>query len=230
MTWAQPEILTALFAVVTYFICGIPFGLIIGKSSGHVDIRKAGSGNIGTTNALRVAGPKVAALTLLLDCLKGAACVIMFRAVMTHFCFAGISSYVEPGSPFDWTVGIICLVGIWGHVFSPYLHFKGGKGIAVGLGVILAWYWPIGLTLLGFFIVGVAVTRYVSFGSLLAAIGLPIATVAVFPACSYGLKGCMTLIGVTVIWAHRVNIRKLVQGNESKLSFHKRVTEPDDDK
>ena len=230
MSLGQPAILTVACAVVTYFVCGIPFGLIIGRLSGHVDIRKAGSGNIGTTNALRVAGPKVAACTLLLDCLKGALCVVISRALIVQIAFNGALPCVAPGGPGDWTVGLICLAGIWGHVFSPYLHFKGGKGIAVGLGVILAWYWPIGLSLLGFFIVGVAITRFVSFGSLLAAIGLPIAAVAVFPTSSYGLKACMALIGVTVVWAHRVNIRKLLNGNESKLSFHKRVSEPDSDR
>lgn len=225
----HPVELTIVCAVVTYFLCGIPFGLLIGRMSGHVDIRKAGSGNIGTTNALRVAGPKVAALTLLLDCAKGALCVIISRQLIASLGFQAGIDVMAPGGPGDYLVGIICLAGAWGHIFSPYLHFKGGKGIAVGLGVILAWYWPIGLSLLGFFIVGVAITRYVSFGSLLAAIGLPIAAVAVFPYSSLGLKVCMFLIGLTVVWAHRTNIKKLVTGKESKLSFTKRVTAPDSD-
>ena len=179
----NPILLTAICAVVSFFIGAIPFGLILGRVFNHTDIRKAGSGNIGTTNALRVAGPKVAALTLLL---------------------------------------------VWGHIFSPYLNFHGGKGIAVGLGVILAWYWPIGLSLLGMFIVAVAITKFVSVGSLAAAIGLPIAACAVFPYSSLGLKFCMAMIGITVVWAHRANIKKLMTGKESKLSFTKRVTEPDD--
>ena len=98
----------------------------------------------------------------------------------------------------------------------------------MGLGVILAWYWPIGLSLLGMFIVAVAITKYVSVGSLAAAIGLPIAACAVFPYSSLGLKFCMAMIGITVVWAHRANIKKLMCGKESKLSFTKRVTEPDD--
>ena len=186
----NPILLTAICAVVSFFIGAIPFGLILGRVFNHTDIRKAGSGNIGTTNALRVAGPKVAALTLLL--------------------------------------GVICLAAVWGHIFSPYLNFHGGKGIAVGLGVILAWYWPIGLSLLGMFIMAVAITKYVSVGSLAAAIGLPIASCAVFPYSSLVLKFCMALIGITVVWAHRANIKKLMAGKESKLSFTKRVTEPDD--
>ena len=223
----SPFIIAAACAIVAFFVGAIPFGLILGRIFGHTDIRKAGSGNIGTTNALRVAGPKVAALTLLLDCLKGAVCVLAARPIIASFGFSMADSVVAPGAPGDWMLALVCLAGIWGHIFSPYLHFKGGKGIAVGLGVICAWYWPIGLSLLGFFIVGVAITKYVSVGSLAAAIGLPIATVCVFPYSSSGLKIIMAVIGITVVWAHRSNIKKLMAGKESKLSFTKRVTAPD---
>lgn len=220
-------LVTIVCAVAAFFIGAIPFGLILGRVFGHTDIRKAGSGNIGTTNALRVAGPKVAALTLLLDCLKGAVCVLIARPIIASLGFDMPVSVMAPGAPGDWMLALICLAGIWGHIFSPYLHFKGGKGIAVGLGVICAWYWPIGLSLLGFFVVGVAITKFVSVGSLAAAIGLPIATVCVFPYASLSLKFIMALIGITVVWAHRTNIKKLMAGKESKLSFTKRVTEPD---
>lgn len=224
----NPILLTAICAVVSFFIGAIPFGLILGRVFNHTDIRKAGSGNIGTTNALRVAGPKVAALTLLLDCLKGAICVLIARPLIANVGYGFPPSIMAPGAPGDWMLGVICLAAVWGHIFSPYLNFHGGKGIAVGLGVILAWYWPIGLSLLGMFIVAVAITKFVSVGSLAAAIGLPIAACAVFPYGSLGLKFCMALIGITVVWAHRANIKKLMCGKESKLSFTKRVTEPDD--
>ena len=206
----NPILLTAICAVVSFFIGAIPFGLILGRVFNHTDIRKAGSGNIGTTNALRVAGPKVAALTLLLDCLKGAICVLIARPLIADLGYGFPVSIMAPGAAGDWMLGVICLAAVWGHIFSPYLNFHGGKGIAVGLGVILAWYWPIGLSLLGMFI------------------GLPIAACAVFPYSSLGLKFCMALIGITVVWAHRANIKKLMTGKESKLSFTKRVTEPDD--
>ena len=224
----NPILLTAICAVVSFFIGAIPFGLILGRVFNHTDIRKAGSGNIGTTNALRVAGPKVAALTLLLDCLKGAICVLIARPLIADLGYGFPVSIMAPGAAGDWMLGVICLAAVWGHIFSPYLNFHGGKGIAVGLGVILAWYWPIGLSLLGMFIVAVAITKFVSVGSLAAAIGLPIAACAVFPYSSLGLKFCMALIGITVVWAHRANIKKLMTGKESKLSFTKRVTEPDD--
>ena len=170
----NPILLTAICAVVSFFIGAIPFGLILGRVFNHTDIRKAGSGNIGTTNALRVAGPKVAALTLLLDCLKGAICVLIARPLIADLGYGFPVSIMAPGAA------------------------------------------------------GVAITKFVSVGSLAAAIGLPIAACAVFPYSSLGLKFCMAMIGITVVWAHRANIKKLMTGKESKLSFTKRVTEPDD--
>ena len=145
----NPILLTAICAVVSFFIGAIPFGLILGRVFNHTDIRKAGSGNIGTTNALRVAGPKVAALTLLLDCLKGAICVLIARPLIADLGYGFPPSIMAPGAAGDWMLGVICLAAVWGHIFSPYLNFHGGKGIAVGLGVILAWYWPIGLVAAG---------------------------------------------------------------------------------
>lgn len=162
----NPILLTAICAVVSFFIGAIPFGLILGRVFNHTDIRKAGSGNIGTTNALRVAGPKVAALTLLLDCLKGAICVLIARPLIADLGYGFPPNIMAPGAPGDWMLGVICLAAVWGHIFSPYLNFHGGKGIAVGLGVILAWYWPIGLSLLGMFIVAVAITKFVSWARL----------------------------------------------------------------
>ena len=135
----NPILLTAICAVDSFFIGAIPFGLIVGRVFNHTDIRKAGSGNIGTTNALRVAGPKVAALTLLLDCLKGAICVLIARPLIAGVGYGFPVSIMAPGAPGDWMLGVICLAAVWGHIFSPYLNFHGGKGIAVGLGVILAW-------------------------------------------------------------------------------------------
>ena len=123
----NPILLTAICAVVSFFIGAIPFGLILGRVFNHTDIRKAGSGNIGTTNALRVAGPKVAALTLLLDCLKGAICVLIARPLIAGVGYGFPPSIMAPGAPGDWTLGVICLAAVWGHIFSPYLNFHGGK-------------------------------------------------------------------------------------------------------
>ena len=130
----NPILLTAICAVVSFFIGAIPFGLILGRVFNHTDIRKAGSGNIGTTNALRVAGPKVAALTLLLDCLKGAICVLIARPLIASVGYGFPVSIMAPGAPGDWMLGVICLAAVWGHIFSPYLNFHGGKGYRRGPG------------------------------------------------------------------------------------------------
>ena len=116
----NPILLTAVCAVVSFFIGAIPFGLILGRVFNHTDIRKAGSGNIGTTNALRVAGPKVAALTLLLDCLKGAICVLIARPLIADLGYGFPPNIMAPGAPGDWMLGVICLAAVWGHIFSPY--------------------------------------------------------------------------------------------------------------
>ena len=130
----NPILLTAICAVVSFFIGAIPFGLILGRVFNHTDIRKAGSGNIGTTNALRVAGPRVAALTLLLDCLKGAICVLIARPLIASVGYGFPVSIMAPGAAGDWMLGVVCLAAVWGHIFSPYLNFHGGLVLA---------YWPV---------------------------------------------------------------------------------------
>ena len=212
-------------AVVSFLICGIPFGLIIGKLSGNGDIRDAGSGNIGTTNALRVAGPQVAAATLLFDVLKGVLGVCVSRILIAQVAFNGNVAMLAPGAPADWILSLIALTCLCGHVFSPYLHFHGGKGIAVGVGVLFGWYWPLALIHLGIL---VAITKYVSVGSIATAALVPVTVSIAFPYSSIPCKLLMALMGVIVVWAHRSNIKKLLAGKESKLSFTKRVSKMDD--
>ncbi len=219
---------TLACAVISFLLCGIPFGLIIGKMSGKGDIRQAGSGNIGTTNALRVAGPKVAAATLLFDVLKGTICVCLSRVAIAGLLFQGNEAQLAPGAPADWALALIALTCLCGHVFSPYLHFKGGKGIAVGVGVLFGWFWPLALAHLALFIVLVAITKYVSVGSIATAACVPLSVTLTFPYSSLACKLLMSLMGVIVVWAHRGNIKKLMHGKESKLSFTKRVSKMDD--
>lgn len=224
-----PVLLTTLIsALVSYLVCGIPFGLILGEVLGHKDIRKAGSGNIGTTNALRVAGPKVAALTLLFDVLKGALCIVIFRNGVSTLMGLDAAA-VAPGSPFDWCLSLIALACLYGHVFSPYLKFHGGKGIATGVGILFGFFWPLALFHLAVFIVLVALTKYVSVGSIATAAIVPFSMFAVFPQISVPSLAIWALLGWTVVWAHRGNIKRLRAGDESKLSFTKRVDKLDKD-
>ncbi len=213
--------------VVSYLVCGIPFGLILGRFMGHVDIRKSGSGNIGTTNALRVAGPKVAAITLLFDVLKGVVCINVSRLLI-----AGVpgvdASAIEPGGSFDWLIALVALSCLYGHIFSPYLKFHGGKGIATGVGILFGFFWPLAIVHLAIFIVLVAITKYVSVGSIATAALVPVTMYTAFPQTSVPALAIWALLGWTVVWAHRGNIKKLRAGNENKLSFSKTSNKKED--
>lgn len=202
--------------IVSYLVCGIPFGLILGELTGKGDIRKSGSGNIGTTNALRVAGKKVAAATLAFDLLKGTVCLSASRAVLS---WASDGLSFVPGSEADWTVSLVALACLYGHIFSPYLKFHGGKGIATGVGILFGFHWPLALVHLAIFIVIVAVTKYVSAGSIVTAGVVPVTVFATFPAITPVSLAIWALLGWTVVWAHRGNIARLRAGTESKLSF-----------
>lgn len=208
--------------VGSYLICGIPFGLILGRIMGNVDIRKSGSGNIGTTNALRVAGPKVAAATLLFDVLKGVVCINVSRILIASAGW-GVPRTFEAGSGEDWVIALVALACLYGHIFSPYLKFHGGKGIATGVGILFGYFWPLALVHLAIFIVLVAITRYVSVGSIATAALVPVTMYIAFPAMSLVALAIWALLGWTVVWAHRSNIRKLRDGNENKLSFTKKT-------
>lgn len=225
----NPWLITAICALFSYMLCGIPFGKILAAQLSHVDLQKVGSGNIGTTNALRAAGPKVAALTLLCDVLKGTLCVVFCRTVIAGFAAGGGAEAVAPGTPYDWTVAVIALACVLGHMFSPYLGFHGGKSIAVGVGVFFGIAWPYALLHLAIFIVLVALTKYVSVGSIATA-GLVIVTACLyFPQASWAFKLILGGIGFLVVWAHRANIKKLMAGKESKLSFTKCEAAPIDE-
>ncbi|MDM8299827.1 glycerol-3-phosphate 1-O-acyltransferase PlsY [Collinsella tanakaei] len=206
----------------SYLICGIPFGLILGRIMGNVDIRKSGSGNIGTTNALRVAGPKVAAATLLFDVLKGVVCINVSRMLIASIGWGAARTF-EAGSGEDWVIALVALACLYGHIFSPYLKFHGGKGIATGVGILFGYFWPLALVHLAIFIVLVAITRYVSVGSIVTAALVPVTMFFAFPKMSIVALGIWALLGWTVVWAHRSNIRKLRDGNENKLSFSKKT-------
>ena len=209
---------TAVAMLVSYLICGIPFGKILAELMTHKDLQQEGSGNIGTTNALRVAGPKVAALTLLFDVLKGMVCMIVFRDVVLAGS-AWVATVPVPTSVFQALVGLACL---YGHIFSPYLKFHGGKGIATGVGILFGFSWPLALIHLAIFIVLVAITRYVSVGSMVTAAVVPLTVYLMKPGIAWEALVIWALLGWTVVWAHRGNIARLRAGTESKLSFGKK--------
>lgn len=193
-------LLPAIFlAIISYFIGSIPTGVILAKYFGNVDLRNVGSGNIGATNVARAMGKKFGAITLLGDTLKG--------VIPTLLAIILLDSYY-------WTA-LVGLSAFLGHIFSIFLEFKGGKGVATALGVLLVTS-PLatGIGLLVFILV-FAVSRYVSAGSIAAAVIIPIAvywTKRPFP-----LILLASLISVFVIYRHLENIKRLMNGTEKRF-------------
>ncbi|MHD0318089.1 glycerol-3-phosphate 1-O-acyltransferase PlsY [Fusobacterium sp. THCT1E2] len=195
-----------LFLVLGYVMGALPNGVWIGKYFKKIDIREHGSKNPGATNAYRVLGPKYGLMVLTADALKG-------------FLPPFIASRYGVTGDMLLLIGVLTIVG---HSLSFFLHFKGGKGVATSLGVFLFLIPNVTLALLIVFILVVYFTRYISLGSIVAAIALPILT-ALSPV-GYGigktpLLVMTTLIGVFVVYRHRTNIKRLMEGTENKFKL-----------
>lgn len=186
-----------------YIFGSIPFGLVLTKMAGLGDVRAIGSGNIGATNVLRTGRKGLAAATLLLDALKGAAPVLLAPLMFDH-------------SPVNWaSIGAIAGVGAFlGHVFPIWLKFKGGKGVATGLGVIFALSWPVGLIVAGLWLAVASLFRISSLAALVASGGAPLLMAILGPDGTWlPLVFMVTLI----FWAHRANMKRLLAGTEPKI-------------
>lgn len=195
-----------LFLVLGYVMGALPNGVWIGKYFKKIDIREHGSKNPGATNAYRVLGPKYGLMVLTADALKG-------------FLPPFIASRYGVTGDMLLLIGVLTIVG---HSLSFFLRFKGGKGVATSLGVFLFLIPNVTLALLIVFILVVYFTRYISLGSIVAAIALPILT-ALSPV-GYGigktpLLVMTTLIGVFVVYRHRTNIKRLMEGTENKFKL-----------
>ena len=188
----------AAWLAAAYLLGSIPTGLLLGKAYG-IDVRQEGSGNIGATNLYRTVGRKVGVLTLIGDCFKGLIPVLVARKFGLNPEF----------------VACIGLAAFCGHVFSVFLRFKGGKGVATALGVFLALA-PLALAIaFGVFVVLVFKWRYISLGSIAAAAVMPLA-VSLLGGNRIVLLAT-TLIAVIVIVKHGGNIKRLVAGTENKF-------------
>jgi acyl phosphate:glycerol-3-phosphate acyltransferase len=214
-------LLVALFAG-SYLLGGVPFGLIVARLKG-VDIRKVGSGNIGATNVGRTLGRQWGVLVFLLDTAKGAATVLAARALMTNPTSPLVSLGPVQRDLVLLGTGLCCVIG---NIASIYLGFRGGKGVATSLGVVMGIFpyltWP-GLTAGVIWALVVRITRYVSLGSLVAAITLPIAFVMMSWAWQwpldehYPLLGLCLALALAVVLRHRANIGRLLAGTENKI-------------
>ena len=180
------------------------------------DVREKGSGNAGTTNVLRAVGLKAAIITLICDILKG------IIAVLIAFWIGNISQTADKALLIQ-IAGILVVVG---HTFPIFFEFRGGKGIATALGVLLITNWKIGLICLVFAVVLIAITRMVSVGSMSAAVLFPVLTLFIgdnFIVTQVGIKYFIysLILAAFVIFNHRENIKRIMNGTENKISFKK---------
>jgi glycerol-3-phosphate acyltransferase PlsY len=193
---------------IAYLLGSIPFGYLLVKAFRHEDIRATGSGNIGATNVLRSGAKGLGIATLLLDLGKA------FLAVE-------IAKLLAPGN-FDLATAA-AVAAVLGHCYPIWLRFKGGKGVASALGVFLALTWPSALSILAVFILIVAITRYVSLASIIAAATLPFFALYFVPQRSPIAIAGFLLITVLIIAKHHQNIRRLLAGTESRFGSRKAV-------
>ena len=184
-----------------YLFGSIPFGLILTRAAGLGDIRTIGSGNIGATNVLRTGHKGIAAATLLLDALKGAAAVLIIGGLTGHDAglWAGLGA-------------------VLGHLFPVWLGFKGGKGVATGLGVLLAAAWPIGVGACLIWLLVAGIARISSLASLVALIAAPV--LGYFFAGGGDVKLALA-ISVLICARHHANISRLIAGTEPRIGGSK---------
>ncbi|MQQ08730.1 glycerol-3-phosphate 1-O-acyltransferase PlsY [Epibacterium sp. SM1979] len=186
-----------LWGVIGYLLGSIPFGLLLTRAMGLGNLREIGSGNIGTTNVLRTGSKAAAALTLFLDGGKGAAAVLAARFLA--------------GEDAAQLAGLMAFVG---HCFPVWLGFKGGKGVATFLGLMLALAWPVGIACCLTWLSAAALSRISSMGALVSALSSTLWAVAF----GHGSVILLTiLLTVFVIWRHSANIKRLMSGTEPKI-------------
>lgn len=209
-----------LVTLVAYLLGSISFSVIFGKKFAGVDVREKGSKNAGSTNVLRVAGKKAAICSLVCDILKGVV------AVLIAFAIAKIIGQEKiDGALLVQLAGFAVVIG---HTFPVFFKFKGGKGVATALGVLLVINWQIGLICLVFALLLMVLTRMVSVGSMGAAILFPVLTIfinqnyIINPASAVNSYLPLAIaVAILVIYNHRSNVQRLLNGTENKLSFKK---------
>ncbi len=209
-----------LMAVVAYLIGSVNFSVIISKKMAGFDVREKGSGNAGSTNVLRTVGKKAAALTLVCDILKGVVSILIAIA---------IGNIVKDMNK-ELLLQIAGIAVVIGHTFPIFFGFKGGKGVATSLGVLLMSNWQIGLICLVFALVLMILTKMVSLGSCGAAVLFPVLTLFInehYTVLTEGKNGKVyfiysVILAIIVLYNHRSNIKRILNGTENKLSFSKK--------
>lgn len=201
-----------ILMVLAYLLGSLSPSVWISRGYFGFDIRDIGSGNAGATNTFRVLGNKVGFLVLALDVIKG-----LTAASLPYF--LGTS---EPGSERFMNQQLLCgILAVVGHILPVYEHFKGGKGIATLLGMVVAIFYPLALVCIGVFVFVLIVTKYVSLSSMLAVIAFPICAYFVFHVPSEWVIVFGLSASILVIWTHQPNIKRLLEGTENKTSLFK---------
>lgn len=191
--------------LLSYLIGSIPFGYLMGKFIKGIDIRRLGSGNLGATNVIRVLGPGPGFLTLFLDGGKGLFCVIVLAPLLIH------------QAPYFTVLQVLCgVAAVFGHNWTCFLSFKGGKGVATSTGVFLGIVpWAV-LSSMVLWLITILIWRYVSVSSIVAAISFPIFLILWKSPLEIIIVGFF--ISVIGIWKHQSNIKRLMEGTEPKIS------------
>jgi glycerol-3-phosphate acyltransferase PlsY len=218
--------LNLIFVVlISYLVGSIPTSIIISKSLRGIDIRNHGSGNAGGTNVFRVLGWKWGIATILLDACKGAiAVIVVARFYLDRFPFPN-------ATPFDdfTLIQIICgVAAVIGHIWTVFAGFRGGKGIATALGVLITIITLDMIVALGVFVIVVTFSRYISLGSLMAAVSVPLILIVRENIFNIDIPGYHTILpfsivlALLVIFTHRANVERLLSGTEKKISLAKK--------
>lgn len=208
-----------LFIIIAYLIGSIPFSYLLGKFIKKDDIRKHGSGNLGATNAFRVFGVLIGVLVMILDTLKSG----LFIPIVSNMEANGIDMFHPM---------IYGGVAVLGHIFPVWMKFKGGKGVASAFGILIFYYWPIPVVLLPIFIAVVAISKYVSLGSITVAIGAFISGLILLFVNHPIINGhsidieyviIVGILMIIILIKHSSNIKRLLAGNENRVAFKKKV-------
>jgi glycerol-3-phosphate acyltransferase PlsY len=224
MTSTEPiaaMLLPLAILLAGYLLGSIPFGYLAARWLGGIDIRQEGSGSTGATNVLRVLGKGPALVVFLLDVLKGTAAVVLARVVLGGSLSGGEAM---SGTGLDGWVVAAGLAALAGHSWPVWLGWRGGKAVATGLGMLLGLAWPVGLACFGLFLAVLSISRIVSLSSMVAAIGLPLLMLGWFPGHGGFRPAYLALAVLTtllVLWRHRSNLKRLLEGTEPRLGSSK---------
>ena len=208
-------VFNVIIAIIAYLIGSVNFSVILSKKMAGFDVREKGSGNAGTTNMLRSVGKGAAALTLICDVLKGVIAILIAM-------FIGWAFKIENQSLLVQIAGIAVVLG---HTFPIFFGFKGGKGVATSLGILIMSNWQIGLICLVFGLLLIVLTRMVSLGSCAAAVLFPVLTLFItdnyIVSQGSGYLIYSIILAVIVLFNHRSNIKRIMAGTENRISFKK---------